>query len=604
MKYKQTWNLESIFPGGSRSTALQEKLTNTLSLLDQYHSVNANWDFEKDKPGYIILSEIFDKKDEIQRAISQASSFINAVQSANVKDTHAGIVKDQVSQLRSRFSIINTSLTKKIAAISEKDFNDLLQLDCFSPIQFALTEIREEGSRLLSEPEEKILSMLRPDGFNGWSSHYNTLVSFIKIPVEDKNGKIQELSAGQAMNRMYSDPDPEIRKKIFGEWEKAWGENAPLFADTLNRLQGFRLADYQLHGVDDFLEKPLRYNRIQKETLDTMWNAISSSKQPFFDFLDRKAALMGKDKLAWYDVEAPISVGDFEPRTFSYDEAVDFIVENFRTFGPKLADFAQNLVDKQWVEAEDRAGKRPGGYCTGLPESKESRIFMTFTGSSSDMSTLAHEIGHAFHSYTMWDLPLKNTNYAMNVAETASTFAETLVSSATVDAAKSDEEKISLLDTKLEGATSMFMNIHSRFLFEKSFYAERQEGLVSADRLSELMEAAQKEAYQDHLSELHPHFWASKLHFFIDNVPFYNFPYTFGFLFSLSIFAEYKKNPDGFEEKYIALLRDTAVMRTEDLVLKHLGKDITKPDFWKQGIEIMAEDARSFIELTNKYVKK
>lgn len=603
MKYQQIWDLDSIFPGGSHSTALQEKLTSIRSLLDQFDSLNDSWNPEKDKPEYSMLSEILDKSDEIQRAISQSSSFITAVQSADVNDRHAEIVKDQVSQLVSSFSIINTSLTKKIAAISENDFKDLLQLDSFISIQFALTEIRETGSRLLSEPEEKVLSMLRPDGFNGWSSHYNTLVSFIKIPIEDKNGKVQKLSAGQAMNRMYSDSDPEIRKKIFGEWEKAWGEKAPLFADTLNRLQGFRLADYQLHGVNDFLEEPLRYNRIQKETLDTMWDSISSSKQPFLDFLNRKAALMGKDKLAWYDVQAPVSVGDFEAKTFSYDEAVDFIVENFRTFGPKLADFAQKVVDKQWIESEDRSGKRPGGYCTSLPESRESRIFMTFTGSSSDMSTLAHEIGHAFHSYTMWDLPLKNTNYAMNVAETASTFAETLVSSATVDVANSEEEKISLLDTKLEGATSMFMNIHSRFLFEKSFYSERQEGLVSAERLSELMEAAQKEAYQNHLSEYHPHFWSSKLHFFKDNVPFYNFPYTFGFLFSLSIFAEYKKNPDGFEEKYIALLRDTAVMSTEDLVMKHLKKDITKQDFWKQGIEIMAKDARSFIELTDKYIK-
>src|SRR5699024_4823666 len=141
-------------------------------------------------------------------------------------------------------------------------------------------------------------------------------------------------------------------------------------------------------------------------------------------------------------------------------------------------------------------------------------------------------------------------------------------------------EKISLLNTKLENATAMFMNIHARFLFEQSFYSERQKGLVTANRLSELMVTAQQEAFNDNLSEYHPHFWASKLHFFIDGISFYNFPYTFGFLFSLSIFAEYKKNPDGFEDKYIALLRDTAVMSTEDLVQKHLGKDITVESFW------------------------
>ena len=191
-----------------------------------------------------------------------------------------------------------------------------------------------------------------------------------------------------------------------------------------------------------------------------------------------------------------------------------------------------------------------------------------------------------------------NTRYAMNVAETASTFAETIVSSATVDAAESDEEKISLLNTKLENATAMFLNIHARFLFEQAFYTERQKGLVSAERLSELMVDAQKEAFQNQLSEYHPHFWASKLHFFIDNVPFYNFPYTFGFLFSLSIFAEYQKNPAGFEEKYMALLKDTAVMKTEDLVMKHLGKDIRSLAFWEQGLAIMEKDVHTFLALT------
>lgn len=604
MKYKLTWDLESIFPGGSQSQALQNKLALTKEWISEYQSLNQNWDPQLDKPNYKTLVRILALDEKITNALSQAGSFINAVQSTDVTDTHANAVIFQVAKLRGDYNVVQTSIIKKFAAITDEDFSSLLTQAPFQDIAFALTEMRENGSRLLSEKEETIISKLSQDGFEAWSNHYDTLVSLIKIPIEGKDGKIQELSAGQAMNRMYSDPEPSVRKKIFEEWEKAWGELAPAFADTLNHLQGFRLENYHLHGEEDFMVEPLRYNRIKKETLDAMWLAISKNKQPFFEFLNRKAALMGKKQLAWYDVDAPISIGDFEAKTFTYDEAVDFIVANFAKFGPKMATFAQEIAEKEWIEAEDRSGKRPGGYCTGLPETEESRIFMTFTGSASDMSTLAHEIGHAFHSHTMWDLPRMNTNYAMNVAETASTFAETLVASATVEAAKTDEEKISLLNTKLENATAMFMNIHSRYLFEKSFYSERQKGLVSADRLSELMVSAQKEAYQEQLSVYHPHFWASKLHFFISDISFYNFPYTFGFLFSLSIFAEYKKNPNGFEEKYIALLRDTAVMKTEDLVMKHLGKDITQEEFWNQGIAIMAEDAELFLELTNQFISE
>lgn len=603
MKYELTWDLESIFPGGSQSEALQNKLGEIQSQMEAYTATSEAWQPVAGNTQSADLQDLIEDSEAIQKGLGQAGSFINAVQSADVTDEHAGKVLNQIAQIRSQFSIIQTGVMKKLAAISESDWEELLEQPYFSERAFALTETREQGQRLLSEAEEAAISTLATDGFHAWSRHYNTIVSYIKIPVEDKDGTVQLLSAGQAMNRMYADPNPEVRKQIFTEWEKAWGQYAPLFADTLNHLQGFRLADYQLHGTEDFLEEPLRYNRIQKETLDTMWNTISANKEPFLEFLDRKAALMGKEKLAWYDVDAPVLTQEVPSTSFSYDEAVDFIVANFAKFGPQLAEFSQQVIDNRWVEAEDRPGKRPGGYCTSLPETEESRIFMTFTGSASDMSTLAHEIGHAFHSYTLWNLPVMNRRYAMNVAETASTFAETLVSSATVEAAQSDEEKIALLNSKLENASAMFLNIHSRFLFEKAFYAERQQGIVTAKRLSELMVAAQKEAYQDRLDEYHPHFWASKLHFFIDNVPFYNFPYTFGFLFSLGIFAEYRQHPEGFEEKYIALLRDTAIMKTEDLVMKHLGKDITQPEFWEQGIAIMAEDAKEFLRLTEKYLK-
>ena len=339
---------------------------------------------------------------------------------------------------------------------------------------------------------------------------------------------------------------------------------------------------------------------MSKATLDAMWDAISESKQPFLDFLKKKANILGKEKLCWQDVDAPITLENLEASSYTYDEACDFVIENFSTFGSKLTAFTKHALENRWVEAEDRANKRPGGYCTSLPEDEESRIFMTFTGSTSDVSTLAHELGHAFHSYVMKDMPEINRKYAMNVAETASTFAETIINNATIKHASSDKEKFMLLNAKLEGATAMFLNIHARFLFEDAFYTERAEGIVSEKRLNELMIEAQKKSYGDQLESYHPHFWCSKLHFFIDSPPFYNFPYTFGYLFSLGIYAEYLKHPEGFEEKYIALLRDTAVMNVEDLAMKHLGADLTDESFWKAGIDIMKQDVEAFMRLAEK----
>ena len=245
-----------------------------------------------------------------------------------------------------------------------------------------------------------------------------------------------------------------------------------------------------------------------------------------------------------------------------------------------------------------RSGKAPGGFHTFFPESSQSRIFMTYSGTPSNVSTLAHELGHGFHTYAMRDMHLLNRNYAMNVAETASTFAEMIVSDASVKNSKSKEEKLSLLEDKIQRSVALLMNIHARFLFETRFYEERKQGVVNSERMNELMKDAQVEAYGGALDEYHPLFWASKLHFYITGVPFYNFPYTFGYLFSLGIYAMAQEEGQGYEEKYIALLKDTASMSVEELAQKHLNADLTKKDFWEKAVRTCVEDVEEFLALT------
>ncbi|MCQ6276363.1 M3 family oligoendopeptidase [Bacillus sp. V3B] len=601
MKYTDTWDLDTIFPGGTKSPELQTKLHTIKEEIQEYQNLIQEWNFAEDKltdP----LKAILKKQETIEKRLGQSSTFVQMWHDAYMNDEYANVVMGQVMDLSSEVENLSTTFTKKLVALSDEDWKTLLQDQVLKEVSFTLNEIRDQGKRLLSEAEEKIITDLNNDGLSGWSNLYDTAVSIMTIPFTDQEGKTTEYSVGQAMNRMYADPDPEVRKQLFENWEGTWTKVAPIFADTLNHLDGYRITLQQAHGRENFLDEPLEYNRMSRETLDAMWTAVSNHKQPFIKFLNQKAKILGMEKLGWQDVDAPVAFGDVEPPRFTYDEACDFVIENFATFGPELSAFAKHALENRWVEAEDRPNKRPGGYCEELPEFEESRIFMTFTGSSSDAGTLAHELGHAFHSYVMRDLPSLNRSYAMNVAETASTFAETIIGNATVTNAKTKEEKITLLNAKMENATAMFLNIHARFLFEKSFYEERSKGIVSEQRINELMVQAQEEAYGDSLSSYHPHFWCSKLHFFIDDVPFYNFPYTFGFLFSLSIYAEYLKNPNGFENKYVALLRDTGSMKVEELAMKHLGVNMTKPAFWEAGIQLMERDAEEFIRLTNEVI--
>lgn len=598
MKYADTWDLDAIFPGGTKSQELQEKFHNIKEEIKEYQTLILSWNVAENKSPE-PLKKILHKEESVEKGLGQARTFVQMWHDAYTNDEHANVVMGQIIDLLGEVETYSTIFTKKLVSISDEAWQTLLEDEQLKEVAFALNEVRDNGKRLLSEEEEKLITNLNKDGLAAWSQLYDTTVSIMTIPFTDKEGNTTEYSVGQAMNRMYADPDPEVRKQLFDNWEVAWTKYAPIFADTLNHLDGYRLTLQKAHGRENFLEEPLEYNRMSEETLDAMWQAVSKHKQSFIDLLKQKATILGMDKLGWQDVDAPVAFGDVKPPRYTYDEACDFVIENFASFGPKLASFAKHALENRWVEAEDRPNKRPGGYCEELPESEESRIFMTFTGSSNDTSTLAHELGHAFHSYVMRDLPSLNRNYAMNVAETASTFAETIISNATIAKAKTTEEKITLLNTKLENATAMFLNIHARFLFEKAFYEERSKGIVSEQRINELMVNAQKEAYGDSLSSYHPHFWCSKLHFFIDVVPFYNFPYTFGYLFSLGVYSEYLKNPEGFEDKYIALLRDTGSMKVEDLAMKHLGVDITKPDFWEAGVQLIEKDAEEFISLTN-----
>lgn len=603
MKYKDTWDLDSIFPGGTKSAELQNKIQTIEEEIRQFETSLNRWQFQKDPSAETLLS-ILKEQEKIGKGLGQSSAFVQMCHDSFMDDEHANVVMGQILNLASEMQKLSNTMMKKLVKIPDADWDVLLQDQQLEKVAFRLGEIRNKGKRLLSDEEEKLIADLNKDGLTAWSRLYDTVVSIMTIPFTDEKGETTELSVGQAMNRMYADPDPLVRKQLFENWEKEWTKYAPIFADTLNHLDGYRITLQKAHGRENHLEEPLEYNRMSKATLDAMWGAVAANKEPFIQFLNRKAQLLGMEKLGWQDVDAPVTVGDAKPTRYTYDDACDFIIEHFSSFGAKLAGFAEHALKNRWVEAEDRPNKRPGGYCTSLPEWEESRIFMTFTGSSTDVNTLAHELGHAFHSHVMRDLPYLNQQYAMNVAETASTFAETIVGNATIKRAATKEEKIALLNAKLENATAMFLNIHARFLFEDAFYKEREKGIVSEKRLNELMVEAQKEAYCNSLSSYHPHFWCSKLHFFIDDVPFYNFPYTFGYLFSLGIYAKYLENPDGFEEKYIELLKDTGSMKVEELAEKHLGADLTKQDFWEAGIRLAAKDVEEFIRLTNELVDK
>jgi oligoendopeptidase F len=585
--YELTWDLDAIFKGGSEST---EYHTYVKKLEENIHQFSSSLDelIQENK-----MSELLESIQKLMNQVKEAYAFVSCLQAQNVNDKKAGELRGKITSVSALFQTSLAKFDQYLVSIDEKQWSQLLQRPELENLDFILRERRERAAEKLDTEQESLILNLGVDGYHGWSQMYDTIVGRITIPFEE-NGQMKQLSVGQASNK-FSNPDRQVRKTVFENWEKTWEDNADLLAQTLNHLAGFRLNVYKKRGWEETLKEPLFINRMKQETLDTMWNVIEKHKPVFAEYMSKKASLLGIDKLAWYDLDAPIASST---STVSYQEGAEFILKHFERFGPKMADFSKKAFEERWIEAEDRSGKMPGGFCTSFPEKEQSRIFMTYSGTASNISTLAHELGHAFHQYVMNDLEPMNQRYAMNVAETASTFAEMIVADAAVKTAESAEERLALLEDKVQRSVALFMNIHARFIFENSFYDERKQGMVSQNRLNELMEKAQKEAYHDSLDTYDPTFWASKLHFHITGVPFYNFPYTFGYLFSLGIYARALEEGSAFEEKYIALLRDTGRMTVEDLAEKHLGVDLTKPDFWEKAIALSVQDVHEFLELT------
>ena len=537
---KQTWELDSIFPDGSQSAALRQML----AALKQDISELDDCLCRENCKSAENLKDILQRVETISAKLVECAAFVGCLLAQNVKDSQAKVLMGEIMQLRAALSNVDTQFDQLLVSIPDQQWQALLQEEWLKPIAFPVNEKRELAAKKMEAEKEALAAELAVDGYHAWSQMYDTIIGNLSVTIME-DGQEKTFSIGQALN-LLSEPDRKVRAEAFAQLKRVWQEQEEVLAATLNHLAGFRLSLYRNRGWDDVLAEPLAVNRMSAKTLDAMWAAVNAGKPKLVKYMEQKAKLLGIDKLAWYDLEAPLGAAG---KKMSYDEAATYIIDKFAHFSSELADFAQHAFTQRWIEAEDRPFKQPGGFCTTFPLSKQSRIFSTYSGTIQGVATLAHELGHAYHSFVTRDLPFFLQDYPMNVAETASTFGELLVVDAAIKNASSLEEKLALLDDKLQRGVAFFMDIHCRFLFETRFYQARKQGLLTAQDFNRIMLEAQQEAFCDSLSEYHPYFWAAKLHFYITDVPFYNFPYTFGYLFSMGIYARALKEGSDFAQR-------------------------------------------------------
>ncbi|MBE3562364.1 MAG: M3 family oligoendopeptidase [Hydrogenibacillus schlegelii] len=585
------WDLEGLFPGGSRGEAFVAFLD---ALEGKIAWAREAFDAPLPEPGEERAGALWTRFDQLGMLfghLREAGAFVSCLTAQDVHDEAAKRHGARLSRLSAEVGKLSLALDAALAEADAATWQALLRRAEGAMLREVLEERRMLARKRMPEPLEKLQADLAVDGYHGWGEMYHAFVGTLSVEVARRPGEAPErLSVGQAANLLVH-PERAVREAAFSAYEATWKGASPLGAEILNHLAGYRLTLYRHRGYADVLEEPLLLNRMTRETLEAMWDAVVRKRTPLVRYLEAKAKRLGLSRLAWFDVDAPLPA---RKATIPFDEGAAIIVEQFRRFSEELAELAEQAFRERWIEVEDRPGKRPGGFCTSFPLKRQSRIFMTYAGTPDNVSTLAHELGHAYHQRVVDDLPFHLQRYAMNVAETASTFAEAIVTDALIEQA-TGAERLALLDDRLSRAVAFLMNIHARFLFETRFYAERAKRRLSPDELDALMLEAQKEAYEDALAVYHPPFWLSKLHFYLTSVPFYNFPYTFGYLFSTALYAEARAEGPSFHRRYRALLRDTGRLPVERLAREHLGVDLTRPEFWERAVEAAVADVEAFV---------
>jgi len=487
---------------------------------------------------------------------------------------------------------------------SDAEFDELSSQEPLRSARYHLERMREEARRSMEPELERLAADLAVDGISAWGRLYSDLAGRLEFEMHWPDGRVERVPMAQKVSLM-GDSDPQVRKAVLVGSNRAWEGVENVAAACLNGLSGTRLTLNRYRGVTNFLDMAMFDAGVKERTIETMWRVVERNREVPRSYLCRKARIIGKAKLGFQDLPCPLPVED--QRRFSWGEAAEMVLEAFRNFYPGLADFAEVMLVRNRVESEKRPGKRPGAFCTTSLTTRESRVFMTFGGSLGDVQTLAHELGHAFHAWVMREVRPFSCEYPMTLAETASTFAEGLLCSALLeDDRAGDLMKAQLMNSRLDHAALFLLDIHMRYLFEKALYTERTAGELSVSRLKELLLEAQRQCFGDVLAEdeMDPMFWASKLHFYIVGVNFYNFPYTFGYLLSEGLEARARKEGQDFLPKYEQFLTLAGSHPAEEVVARSIGVDLSQEDFWQEAIDGIALDVERFEEISRRLLPR
>ncbi len=583
------WSLDDIYKSFD-SDEFKSDLDKFYKYIEDINKWSDNnlesYDDSKEKIEYIIVN-YNDFFDLFMRLISYAQLTL----SGDAKNKQALSVVEKLEKDVTQITSSKVKFEKYIGEI--EDIQDFINSsNIIKEYSFYIGKLRSNYKYLLTDKEEMSIARMKNTGSDSWTKLQELLTSTLLIDINIDN-ELKKLPLSVVRSMAY-DKSSDIREKAYNAELKSYKKIEDSSAAALNSIKGEAITICNLRGYDSVLQKTIIDSRLNEKIVNTLMDVIKESLPMFRKFYKKKAKMLGHDKLPFYDLFAP--VGEFD-KQYTYEEAREYIVKNFKTFSDELADFADNAFENNWIDAKPREGKRGGAFCENIHAVKQSRILSNFTGKFDDVVTLAHELGHAYHDYCLKDEKYLNSTYPMPIAETASIFCETIVKKAAMKEIE-DDKRITILENDISDNAQVIVDIYSRFLFESEMIERRAEGSLSSEELKEIMIKAQMNSYGDGLDEnyLHPYMWACKPHYYYADENFYNFPYAFGLLFSKGIYSMYLKEKDSFADKYNKLLSITGRKNIKEIGTS-VGIDLEDIEFWRGSIKVIEEDINKFMKI-------
>ena len=572
------WSLKEIYPS-FESEEFQRDFERFSNFREVFNGLTLEDNLESIKAAIAAL-------EEFSVLSSRLGNYINLTLTANTTDETANKYR---TLFGNAYAALNSAYTKVYKFIGSVE-TDITADENLKDYEFYFAEAKQQYKHLLSDELEDVIAKFSISGGDGWEQLFEAMTSGVEGEFKGEKVTLSEI------RNMAYDADAVVRKEAYETELKMYDTIKEPIAFALNNIKQQVLTETSLRGFESPLAQTLEASRMSRQTLDALLEAIREYLPQFRAYLKHKASLLGHENgLPFYDLFAPIGESS---RRFTIEESKEFLLENFKGFSEDLAQMTKEAYENNYIDFLPRKGKVGGAFCSNLPFIKQSRILTNFSGSLSDVVTIAHELGHAYHGLHIENHRVLNQEYSMPVAETASTFNENIVMNTVISEA-SDAEKVALLESQLQDTTQIIVDIYSRYLFESAVFENREKSFMFSKDLEQLMLDAQKEAYGDGLDPgaMHPYMWACKPHYYSSGLSFYNFPYAFGGLFSKGLYAIYQEQPEGFVEKYQELLRATTVTSAEDTA-KVLGVDVEDSAFWKKALAQVADNIEQFIALT------